>query len=125
MSTPTSAPNTAGTKPSHSIRVVLGILAGDHTKAASDLGVPLVAVGLWYPEGYFHQQVGADGKQEAVYERLSPSEMPFKPVKDADGNEVRVRVTLHSREVELRAWLLSVGAVKVYLLDTDVPENSA
>ena len=102
----------------------LGILAGDHTKAASDLGVPLVAVGLWYPEGYFHQQVGANGKQEAVYERLSPSEMPFKPVKDDAGNEVRVRVTLHSREVELRAWLLSVGAVKVYLLDTDVPENS-
>ena len=102
----------------------LGILAGDHTKAASDLGVPLVAVGLWYPEGYFHQQVGADGEQKAVYERLSPSEMPFKPVKDESGNEVRVRVTLHSREVELRAWLLSVGSVKVYLLDTDVPGNS-
>ena len=55
----------------------LGVLAGDHTKAASDLGVPLVAVGPWFPEGYFHQRVAQTGDQEAFYERLSPSEMPF------------------------------------------------
>ena len=105
----------------------LGVLAGDHTKAASDLGVPLVAVGPWFPEGYFHQRVAQTGEQEAFYERLSPSEMPFTPVlKDGgkDSGEVRVGVTLQGREVQLRAWHLAVGTVSVYLLDTDVPENS-
>ena len=101
----------------------LGVLAGDHTKAASDLGVPLVAVGPWFPEGYFHQRVAQTGEQEAFYERLSPSEMPFTPVLK-DGEEVRVGVTLQGREVQLRAWHLAVGTVPVYLLDTDVPENS-
>ena len=102
----------------------LGILAGDHTKAASDLGVPLVAVGLWYPEGYFHQRIAADGRQEAVYARLSPSEMPFQHVTADDGQELRVTVSLQGREVQLRAWHLHVGVVSVYLLDTDVPENT-
>jgi starch phosphorylase len=101
----------------------LGVLAGDHTKAASDLGVPLVAVGPWFPEGYFHQRVAQSGEQEAYYERLSPSEMPFTPVQKG-GEEVRVSVTLQGREVLLRAWQLAVGTVSVYLLDTDVPENT-
>lgn len=101
----------------------LGVLAGDHTKAASDLGVPLVAVGPWFPEGYFHQRVAQSGDQEAYYERLSPSEMPFTPVQKG-GEEVRVSVTLQGRDVLLRAWQLAVGTVSVYLLDTDVPENT-
>ena len=101
----------------------LGVLAGDHTKAASDLGVPLVAVGPWFPEGYFHQRVALSGEQEAFYERLSPSEMPFTPVLKG-GEEVRVGVTLQGREVQLRAWHLAVGTIPVYLLDTDVPENA-
>lgn len=102
----------------------LGILAGDHTKAASDLGVPLVGVGLWYPEGYFHQRVAADGQQEAVYERLSPYDLPFELVRDGRGKEIRVSVTLQGREVQLRAWRVRVGRVSVYLLDTDVAENN-
>ena len=109
----------------------LGVLAGDHTKAASDLGVPLVAVGPWFPEGYFHQRVAQSGDQEAFYERLSPSEMPFTPVlrdgeedSEESGEEVRVSVTLQGRDVHLRAWHLAVGTVSVYLLDTDVPENA-
>ena len=100
----------------------LGILAGDHTKAASDLGVPLVGVGLWYPEGYFHQQVKADGQQTAVYNRKHASEMPFTPA-TKDGEELRVSVTLQGREVSLRGLEVKVGCVSVYLLDTDVPEN--
>ena len=106
----------------------LGVLAGDHTKAASDLGVPLVAVGPWFPEGYFHQRVAQTGEQEAFYERLSPSEMPFTPVLKGggkDSGEVRVSVTLQGREVQLRAWHLAVGTVPVYLLDTDVPGKLA
>jgi len=102
----------------------LGVLAGDHTKAASDLGVPLVAVGPWFPEGYFHQRVAQTGEQEAFYERLSPSEMPFQVASDDAGKEVRVSVTLQGREVQLRAWRLAVGTVSVYLLDTDLPENT-
>ncbi|MEM6430313.1 MAG: alpha-glucan family phosphorylase [Deinococcota bacterium] len=103
----------------------LGVLAGDHTKAASDLGVPLVAVGLWYPEGYFHQRVAADGSQEAIYERLAPSEMPFHKVTDSAGDELHVSVSLHGRDVLLRAWRLEVGSINVYLLDSDVDGNTA
>lgn len=102
----------------------LGVLAGDHTKAASDLGVPLVAVGPWFPEGYFHQRVAPSGEQEPFYERLDPSDMPFTVARDGAGNEVRVSVNLQGREVLLRAWHLAVGTVSVYLLDTDVPENA-
>ncbi len=100
----------------------LGVLAGDHTKAASDLGVPLVGVGLWYPEGYFHQRVAADGQQEAVYLRKSPYDLPLELVTEG-GEEVRVGVTLYGREVQLRGWRVTVGKVPVYLLDTDIPEN--
>jgi glycogen phosphorylase len=100
----------------------LGVLAGDHTKAASDLGVPLVGVGLWYPEGYFHQRVAADGQQEAVYLRKSPYDLPLELV-TKDGAEVRVSVSFLGRDVQLRAWKITAGRVPIYLLDTDVPEN--
>ncbi|MGL4608255.1 MAG: alpha-glucan family phosphorylase [Trueperaceae bacterium] len=102
----------------------LGILAGDHTKAASDSGVPLVGVGLWYPEGYFHQRIEADGQQEAVYQRNIPYDLPLHPVTDAKGNEVRVTVTIRGREVQIRAWRVQVGRVPVYMLDVDLPENA-
>jgi glycogen phosphorylase len=102
----------------------LGILAGDHTKAASDLGVPLVGVGLWYPEGYFHQRIEADGQQEAVYQRKSPYELPLHAVTDAKGNEVRVSVNIQGRDVQIRAWRVQVGRVPVYMLDVDMPENA-
>ncbi len=101
----------------------LGILAGDHTKAASDLGVPLVGVGLWYPQGYFHQRMAEDGSQEAVYRANSPLDMPFEAVRDEDGHDVTVDVSIHGRKVTLRSWLVRVGRVRVYLLDTDFEAN--
>ena len=101
----------------------LGILAGDHTKAASELGVPLVAVGLWYPEGYFHQRVAADGRQEAVYYRSSPVDQPFERVLDADGQPLAVEVRVFGRDIQVVAWRALVGRVVVYLLDVDVPDN--
>ncbi|MEX2542547.1 MAG: alpha-glucan family phosphorylase [Trueperaceae bacterium] len=101
----------------------LGVLAGDHTKAASELGVPLVGVGLWYPEGYFHQRVAENGEQQAVYERKQPNEMPFSPALDANGDEVRAAVAVFGREVVLRAWRAVIGTVSVYLLDVDVEDN--
>jgi glycogen phosphorylase len=101
----------------------LGVLAGDHTKAASDLGLPLVAVGLWYPEGYFHQRVAADGRQEAYYVRKSPLDLPLVPVQGADGERVSVSVEIFGRSVLVRAWRALAGRVPIYLLDVDLPEN--
>ncbi len=102
----------------------LGVLAGDHTKAASDLGVPLVGIGLWYFEGYFQQRIEADGRQEAVYARKNPYDMPLELVKDDAGKEIRVSVNIAGREVHLRSWKIQVGRVSVYLLDADIPENN-
>jgi starch phosphorylase len=101
----------------------LGVLAGDHTKAASELGVPLVGVGLWYPEGYFHQRVAENGEQQAVFERKDPRQLPFTRALTPDGQEARVSVSLFERDVALRAWVVRVGAVDVYLLDSDLEEN--
>jgi starch phosphorylase len=101
----------------------LGVLAGDHTKAASELGVPLVGVGLWYPEGYFHQRVAENGEQQAVYERKHPRELPLAPAKGRNGKEHRATVMLFDREVLLRAWRVQIGSVSVYLLDVDLEEN--
>ncbi len=101
----------------------LGVLAGDHTKAASDLGVPFVGVGLFYTEGYFHQRIDAEGGQEAVYVRHSPAEMPLTRALDEAGNAVTARVNVFGREVVVGAWKIQVGKVPVYLLDVDLPEN--
>ncbi len=102
----------------------LGILAGDHTKAASDLGLPFVGIGMWYPEGYFHQRVAEDGSQEAVYQGRAPRDLPFTLVRDADGSEVTVAVSIFGRQVNLRAWLVQVGRARVYLLDSDFAANT-
>src|SRR5690606_8737631 len=103
----------------------LGVLAGDHTKAASDLGVPLIAVGLYYPEGYFHQRVAADGRQEAVYLRTTPTDMPFTRVMAPDGSRGMVEVETFGRTVRNQAWQVQVGRIPVLLLDVDHEDNSA
>ena len=102
----------------------LGVLAGDHTKAASDLGVPLVAVGLYYPEGYFHQRVAADGRQEAVYIRADSLAVPFTRAVDEAGEPVSVKLKVYGRELTVQALESRVGKVRVVLLDTDVDANS-
>ena len=101
----------------------LGVLAGDHTKAASDLGVPLVAVGLYYPEGYFHQRVAEDGRQEAVYVKTDAASMPFTLNVDAHGAPVSVTVHMFGRDVAIQSWRGKVGSVEVVLLDVDVHAN--
>ena len=103
----------------------LGVLAGDHTKAASDLGVPLVAVGLYYPEGYFHQRVEADGRQEAVYVRTNAADMPFTLNVDDSGAPVTVEVHMFGRDVAIQSWRGKVGKVEVVLLDVDFAANRA
>ncbi|MEW6182482.1 MAG: alpha-glucan family phosphorylase [Bacillota bacterium] len=105
----------------------LGLLAGDHLKAASDLGLPLVALGLLYKFGYFNQQINPHGGQEASYPLLNFHKMPISPMTDGDGREIEVQVELsnhHScRNVSLRIWEAAVGRVRLFLLDSDTPRN--
>ena len=96
----------------------LGVLAGDHLKAASDLGVPLVGIGLFYRHGYFRQSLSADGWQQERYPDLDPHAMALTP---CDG--IRVEVDLAGAPLVARVWQAEVGRVPLYLLDTDVDEN--
>ncbi|CAN5872404.1 glycosyltransferase family 1 protein [soil metagenome] len=101
----------------------LGILAGDHLKSASDLNMPLVAIGLFYRYGYFRQKIAHDGWQEERYQDLFKSELALKPVTDAVGDRVIVTVHIRGREVHAQAWLAQVGRISLYLLDTNIPQN--
>jgi starch phosphorylase len=102
----------------------LGILAGDHLKEASDLGIPLVAVGFMYSQAYFRQVVDANGWQEAVYDSVDPMMMPIELARTPAGEFAKVQVRLGSRIVTCVVWRIQVGRVSLYLLDTDTPENS-
>ncbi len=102
----------------------LGILAGDHTKSASDVGLPFVAVGLMYKHAYFRQEIDETGAQTEIFDELKPKSMPICLVQDEDGQPLLVSVPLLDREVYLKIWQVKVGRVSVYLLDTTVDENS-
>ena len=101
----------------------LGILSGDHLKSASDLGIPLVAVGLLYKNGYFHQKINGWGEQETEYNNLELSNLPITPVKDEKGQELKIYVKFEDRKVYLKVWQINVGRVTLYLLDSDIEEN--
>jgi starch phosphorylase len=102
----------------------LGILAGDHLKAASDLGVPVIGVGLLYQQGYFRQGLDAEGEQIAYYPFNDPLWLPVLPVRDAAGEWLRVRLDLPGRQLTLRTWQAQVGRVTLYLLDSNDPLNA-
>ncbi|HEU4342897.1 MAG TPA: alpha-glucan family phosphorylase [Candidatus Binatia bacterium] len=101
----------------------LGVLAGDHCKEASDLGIPLVGVGFMYPQGYFHQSITSSGQQEELYEHVEWDRAPVEQVVTKDGTPCTVAVALANRVVHVSVWCVRVGAVKIYLLDTSVAEN--
>ncbi|MFT3872422.1 MAG: alpha-glucan family phosphorylase [Nocardioides sp.] len=102
----------------------LGILAGDHLKAASDLGVPLVAVGLLYRHGYFKQSLSREGWQEETYPVLDPDELPLSPLREADGTRAQISISLpDGPDLIARIFVASVGRVPLLLLDSDVEEN--
>ncbi|MFJ3235400.1 glycosyltransferase family 1 protein [Streptomyces sp. NPDC086787] len=102
----------------------LGILAGDHLKAASDLGVPLIGVGLLYRHGYFRQSLSRDGWQQEHYPVLDPNELPVALLKDADGTPAQVSLALPGgKQLHARIWLAQVGRVPLLMLDSDVEEN--
>jgi len=101
----------------------LGILAGDHLKSASDLRLPLVAIGLLYRYGYFVQRLRTDGWQEEHYGETFPADLPIHLVRDADGEPLQIEVLIRERNVLAQVWRAEVGHVQLYLLDTNIPEN--
>ncbi len=101
----------------------LGILAGDHCKAASDLGVPFTAIGLFLRDGYFQQTFDASGWQQEYYPELRPENHPLALVRDRDGAPVTVTVHLAEQPLQLQAWRMDVGKTKLYLLDSDFDAN--
>ncbi|MBS1130258.1 MAG: Alpha-glucan phosphorylase [Proteobacteria bacterium] len=103
----------------------LGILAGDHCKAASDMGLPFIGVGLLYRQGYFQQTLTADGHQQATYNDSDFDDLPVTPLLDADGREVLVAVDFPGRTIQAKVWEVTVGHVRLILLDTWLPINSA
>jgi len=102
----------------------LGILSGDHLKSASDLGIPLVAVGLLYKNGYFHQKINGYGEQETEYRKIDIYSLPIKPVKDENGQDLIIFVKFPKRRLYLKVWSISVGRVTLYLMDSDIEENN-
>jgi len=102
----------------------LGILAGDYLKTASDLGVPVVGIGILYQQGYFRQVIDSGGTQLEFYPYNDPSQLPVLPVRDPEGEWLRVDVEFPGRQVRLRVWEAKVGRVKLYLLDSNDPANS-
>ncbi|MCM2370320.1 alpha-glucan family phosphorylase [Aporhodopirellula aestuarii] len=101
----------------------LGNVAGDQLKAASDLGVPVVAVGLLYQQGYFRQSIDTDGGQQALYPYNDPGQLPITPLRHSNGEWLRLRIDLPGYAVWLRAWEVQVGRVKLYLLDSNDAAN--
>ncbi len=102
----------------------LGVLAGDHLKSASDMGIPLVAVGLAYRQGYFTQQLTEDGWQLESYPVYDLHQMPAMPVNDAQGNQLKVTIPLGAVTLTAGIWLAQIGRIRLYLLDADLPENT-
>jgi len=102
----------------------LGVLSGDHLKSASDLGLPLVGVGLMYREGYFRQYLTVDGWQQERYPENDFFNLPLIPEVQEDGTPLFVKVPFPGREVQLRVWRIQVGRVPLYLLDTNIPQNA-
>src|SRR5437762_4624143 len=101
----------------------LGILAGDHAKSASDLGIGFVGVSLFYREGYFQQAINAENWQTEYYTLLNPRNLPIEPVLNSKGEPLVCMVEIGLNEVYFQAWRINVGRVPVYLLDTNRPEN--
>ena len=101
----------------------LGILSADHLKSASDLGIPIVAIGLLYKNGYFNQKINRNGEQVSEYYNIEMDNLPIKPLKDENGEDVIVNIKLQKDKLYIKVWKICVGRANLYLLDTDIPEN--
>jgi starch phosphorylase len=103
----------------------LGNVAGDQMKAASDLGVPVIGVGLLYGQGYFRQDFDADGRQQALYPVNDPGQLPIRPLRQPNGEWLRLQIQLPGSKIWIRCWEVSAGRAKLYLLDTNDFANTA
>ena len=101
----------------------LGVLSGDHLKSASDLDIPLVAIGLLYKNGYFNQKINGSGAQETEYKNLDIENLPLESVKDPEGKDILVALHFPKKKIYLKAWKVNVGRVELYLLDSDIDAN--
>jgi starch phosphorylase len=97
----------------------LGNVAGDQMKAASDLGVPVVGIGLLYGQGYFRQDFDSEGRQQALYPVNDPGQLPIRPLRQTNGEWLRLQIQLPGSKIQLRCWEASVGRGKLYLLDSN------
>ena len=102
----------------------LGVLSGDHIKSASGLGLPLVAIGLFYDQGYFKQRLDEEGYQVEEYMDTRVDNLPLKPVLDDNGQQLTISIDTRTGKLLARVWLMFVGRVRLYLLDCDVEGNS-
>ena len=102
----------------------LGNVAGDQLKAASDMGVPVVGIGLLYQQGYFHQLIAPNGEQQAILPFNDPTFLPIMPVRKPDGEWLHMKLNLPGHTIWLRAWQVNIGNIKLYLLDSNTPSNS-
>ena len=103
----------------------LGILSGDHLKSASDLGLPLVGVGLFYKNGYFNQKIESYGIQRSEYHEIDVENLPINPVKNAEGEDLIINVKFQKdKKVYLKVWKINIGRIQLYLLDSDIDENN-
>ena len=102
----------------------LGILSGDHLKSASDLGIPLVGIGLLYKNGYFNQKIEGYGIQKSEYNDIEIEDLPILPVKDEKGEDLIIDVKFPKRNLYLKVWQINVGRIKLYLLDSDIEKNN-
>ncbi|NSW90910.1 MAG: alpha-glucan family phosphorylase [Firmicutes bacterium] len=102
----------------------LGVLSGDHCKSASDLGIPFVAIGLFYKQGYFNQRINKDGWQETIFTNLNISRLPLKPALNNEGKQVVISVELSGRMVYAKVWEVKIGRISLYLMDTDIEQNN-
>src|ERR1700675_4607908 len=103
----------------------LGNVAGDQLKAAADLGVPVIGVGLLYQQGYFRQMIDKDGAQQALFPYNDPGQLPITPLRHPNGEWLRLQLNLPGYPIWLRAWQVEVGRVKLYLLDSNDAANFA
>ena len=102
----------------------LGVLSGDHVKSASNLGVPLVAVGLFYAQGYFRQKLDCDGFQNEAYDDTKVEQLPIRPAMDRDGEPVLIDIETMKGVIKIKVWEVQVGRVPLYLLDSNVDGNN-
>jgi len=102
----------------------LGILAGDYCKAASDIGIPFIAVGLLYRQGYFTQTIDKYGNQRAEYITTNFADLPIKPAINRKGEDVHINITNNGRDMKVKVWKAKAGRITLYLLDTDLPQNT-